>query len=243
MAHFFDIHAHLLPGVDDGAQSAEEALALLGQASADGIENMLLTPHYRGNYRSNSPAILKERLSALQAASKELPIHLYLGSEIYYQSDILARLAAGEVLTLAGSDYILLEFPSTAPPILMRTGVGTVLDGGYIPILAHVERYACCRSQPQLAAELCSMGALLQINADSVLGKTGFAQHRFCRLLLKRELVHFVASDAHDELHRPPVLSTCFRFISRRYGADYAARLFWENPGAVIQNQLLQEGL
>lgn len=234
-----DIHCHILPGVDDGAPTMKDALELLRMAYEDGISAMLLTPHYRGHYRKNTPDILWQRFEELQAeVQKELPqMELYLGSEAAWERDLGEKIAEGRVLTLHGSPYVLLEFEFGCLRSHVTDGVMDVVSCGYTPIIAHAERYEIFRRDKMLVDEVLSMGALVQLNADSVLGKRGFALKRCCHRLLKQGKAHFIASDAHDQQNRPPLLRECFEYISKRYGEDYAQVLLRDNALALVSGK------
>lgn len=239
MNGFTDIHTHILPEVDDGAKNSTEALRLLRLAWDNGTRTLFLTPHYRGKYKKNTPEILRQAFNRLQEmADAELPgMRLYLGQEISYENDAPEAMHSGKVLTIHGSRYALLEFCTNSLRSQLITGVSETVRCGFVPIVAHIERYDISRTDPTLADELLHMGALLQLNADSVLGENGFSVKRFCHRLLAEQKVHFIASDAHDVAHRPPLLRQCFLAIHKKYGKEYAARLFYENAQAVIENQ------
>lgn len=236
---FVDIHCHLLPGVDDGAPVYSETLALLQMAHADGICAMILTPHYRGHYRKNTPDILRCQFERVCAEiKKELPqMELYLGSEAAWERDLGEKIAEGHVLTMNGSPYVLLEFGFGCMRSQVTDGVMDVVSCGYTPIIAHAERYDVFRRDKNLIDEVLSMGALVQLNADSVLGKRGFALKRFCHRLLKQGKAHFIASDAHDRHRRPPALRACFEYVRKHYGEDYAWVLMRDNARALLSGQ------
>lgn len=242
MRGFTDIHTHLLPGADDGAESMSQSLRLLRMAWANGTRTVILTPHYRGKYKKNTPAMLQENFLWLrEMASQELPeMKLYLGQEIAYEADAPEAMHQGKVLAMNDSRYALLEFRTNSLRSQLITGVSETVRCGFIPIVAHVERYDICRTDQTLVEELLDMGALLQLNADSVLGSNGFAVKRFCHQLLKEQKAHFIASDAHDVKHRPPLLRQCFLRIHKKYGQPYAAALFYGNAQAVIENRIIE---
>ena len=242
MRGFTDIHTHLLPGVDDGAQSTPQALHLLRLAWENGTRTVVLTPHYRGKFKKNTPDMLRRDFARLQeAVSAELPdMQLYLGQEIAYEIDAPEAMHQGMVLSMNGSQYALLEFRTGALRSQIINGVSETVCCGFIQIVAHIERYDIARKEAELAEELLHMGALLQLNADSVLGANGFGVKRFCHRLLKEQMVHFIASDAHDPTRRPPLLRECFLRVYKKYGLDYAARLFYENAQAVIENRIIE---
>lgn len=234
-----DIHTHILPGVDDGAADMAQARKLLHMAYEDGIRMLFLTPHYRKKYRKNTPADLREVFLQLeQIVRQDFPdMKLCLGSEIHYELDAPEQLAQGNVLTLQDSDYCLLEFRPGALRSQVLMGVSEMIRYGYTPIIAHAERYDVFLQDKTLADEVLDMGALIQLNADSVLGKNGWKVKRFCKRLLKDEQVHFIASDAHDTEQRPPLLQACWQMICKKYGDEYANRLFIAHPQAIIDNE------
>lgn len=238
MNGLIDIHTHILPNVDDGAQSVMEAVKLVRQAYNDGTRALFLTSHYRGKYRENPTVWLREMFDTLVAALKEegVDMALYLGREVHYQSGVMETILPGSVMTMGDSRYVLLEFMpgSTAGQVCMA--VEETVMHGFIPIIAHAERYDIFRKQKDLAREVCGAGALIQLNADSVMGKQGFFIKRYCASLLEAELVHFVASDAHDSQSRPPLLQNCYDAVRRKYGREYALKLFRDDPRAVIEN-------
>lgn len=236
MAQFIDIHCHLLPGVDDGAQTPEQALALLQMAREDGTAAVVLTPHYRGKYRQNTPTQLRNALRSLQAiAPKDMA--LYLGNEIAYEKDIGEKMTEQKILSINDGQFVLLEFDFSTTCYQAADAVSELLGSGYTPIIAHMERYDAFVKNREFVDILLHQGALIQINADSVLGRWGFSVKRFCHWLLKSRRAHFIASDAHDLNDRPPKLSECFNYIQKKYGPDYAAALFWENARVVLEDR------
>lgn len=233
---FVDIHTHILPGVDDGAPDLAQAVALLKKAWEKGTGGVVLTPHFRGRYRDNVAQKLQPVFEQLkQEAALQCPdMKLYLGSEVGYELDVSEKIADGTVLSLNGTRYVLLEFRDKAFRSRILEGTLEVLNYGYIPILAHVERYEAIRNKPDLAAELIHLGALIQINADSVMGRLGLRVKRCCRHLLRNHCVHFVATDAHDDRHRTPNLKACYGRILRKYGEDRAKALFYQNARVML---------
>lgn len=239
MNGFTDLHTHILPGVDDGAVDLPSALALLKMARENGTRAIVLTPHYRGKYRQNTPQQLQEVFTQLcQAAGQAFPdVQLYLGQEIAYESEAPEKMTAGEILSLNHSRYVLLEFQPNAFRSYIISGISETLRHGFIPIIAHVERCEAFRKNPALVDEALEMGALAQLNADSIMGRGGFRIKWFCHRLLKAQKAHFVASDAHDGVGRPPLLRECFLKVHKKYGAEYARRLFLENAWEILQNK------
>lgn len=233
MEKFIDIHCHLLPGVDDGAGSMDDAVALLKMAWEDGTGTLVLTPHYRGHYRRNTPQQLRETFAALCAQAPE-GMELYLGCEVGYEPEVWEKLTEGRVLTIHGGRYVLLELSVGVTGPQAVQAVREIAECGFVPIIAHIERYPVFQRDKALVGAVLDQGALVQINADSIMGRWGFGAKRFCRWLLARRLAHFVASDSHDAQERPPKLAACYRYICEKYGEDYAAALFWNNARVVL---------
>jgi protein-tyrosine phosphatase len=236
-----DIHTHILPGMDDGAPDMVEARKLVHMAQTDGIRGIFLTPHYRGVYRKHTSLDLQNAFDAFCREMREAfpDMRFYLGCEIHYQSEVPELLCAGKLLPLADSQYILLEFQSNAFPSQMISAVHETVRSGFTPIIAHAERCATLRSDDALLSELLELGALIQLNADSVMGRLGFGIKHFCHKLLKARCVHFIASDAHNSLRRPPLLRECYWRVCKKYGEEYANELFFQNPQSVMDNLMI----
>lgn len=236
---FVDIHTHILHGVDDGAPNIEQAVKLLRLAARHGTSAVVLTPHHRGRFRSNTPQFLGQRFRELcDRVEQDIPgMALYLGNEAAHERELGDKVAEGRVLAINGSNYVLLEFDYNSSRIQVYEETMALIGSGYTPIIAHVERYDIFRRNKKLAEELLYVGALFQLNADSILGSCGFATKRVCHRLLKRGMVHFVASDGHDLRERPPVLDECFEYVSKRYGEEYAWRIFRENAVELLSGK------
>lgn len=239
MNGFVDMHTHILPGVDDGAKNLDEAMELVRMAFQNGTRTMFLTPHYRGKFKRNTPDFLRETFQSfcLQVEQEFPDMKLYLGNEVYFENEAPEKLLDGEILPMCDSRYALLEFRGASLRSQIVTGVYETVQHGFTPIIAHIERYDVFCKDPTLVDEVLELGALLQLNADSVLGGNGFWVKRFCHKVLKEQKVHFIASDAHDAAKRPPLLRECFLKVHKKYGGEYAHSLFYENAQAVIENQ------
>ena len=242
MDSYIDIHSHILPQIDDGAENFDMSMRMLETASENNIREIILTPHnkpMRHNVSFQTMEKLAGRLGE-EAYKRRMDIRFHLGNEIYYRSDILEALGEGKACTMAGSSYVLVEFGPMDSFGYIRNGIYHVLSGGYRPILAHAERYAEVTVSVERAEALKEMGCYIQVNAGSVMGEYGFATRHFTRSLLKRKLVYFVATDAHkDSGKRTPRLAECGQFIARKYGKDYAVRLLKENPAGVIADEYI----
>lgn len=241
MNSYIDIHSHILPQIDDGAENFNVSMKMLRTAYGDGIKTIIVTPHYKpGRHNAGSEKIhfLMDKLC--QEAKKEgIDMELYPGNEFYYHDGIFGELERNRACAMAGSAYVLIEFGPMERFEYIRSGLYEALAHGWRPILAHAERYSAVLGKTEHVEELIRLGSFIQVNAGSILGKTGMGARQFTKNLLKEHLVHFVATDAHDEKKRKPVLSDCVKYISRKYGEDYAGHLFYSNPVHIIKNEYI----
>ncbi|MBQ9122392.1 MAG: protein-tyrosine-phosphatase, partial [Lachnospiraceae bacterium] len=206
-----DMHCHILPKVDDGASSLEESMEMLRLAACEGIVKVIVTPHFKAGKHNASPDGIGRRIQELQQIVDEehLGIEILPGNEILYFNDLLEELEAKHVLTLAGSNYVLVEFMPGDSYSRIRNAVDELVGSGYVPVIAHVERYECLLKDSKLADELKMLGARIQINASSIAGKHGWKIKRYVCQLLKEQLVDYIGTDAHDMKSRKPEMSSC----------------------------------
>lgn len=198
-----DIHCHLLPALDDGAPTEEISIQMCRQAYSNGYTDVIATPHHlRGNF-DNPGFIVRKQVEILntQLKHKQIPLTVYPGHEVRLHEDLLEGLKSGNVLTLADSPYILLELPTDTVPLYTRSLIYQLLVTGYTPIIAHPERNRAIQQNPNLLAELVQMGALSQLTWSSLRSFSKFKQVSI--QLIKKDLIHFIASDAHDLVNRP----------------------------------------
>ncbi|WP_147369461.1 CpsB/CapC family capsule biosynthesis tyrosine phosphatase [Lachnotalea sp. AF33-28] len=236
-----DIHCHMLPHVDDGARSEEEAMAMLKAAYADGIRTIILTPHFRPErWKWTAGDFLHAWESLAWKAVKKWPdLKLFVGNELYYRQEIQQMLSDGQCLTMAKTRYALTEFSPSQHFPYMRDAVCELTAQGYLPILAHVERYECLEGRMDRIEELSDRGAYLQANADSILKTAGVFGNKFLKKLLKKEYIDFIGSDSHDLKSRPPSLSRCADYIQKKFNREYAERILFQNPKRLLEDKEL----
>lgn len=236
-----DIHCHILPGIDDGANSYRESLKMLEIACAEGITDIIATPHYHYKRGKASPEEILDRVDELQERARErkIPVRIHSGNELYYTHDLLKNLKAGNALTLAESDYALLEFSIREERRTIRNAVYEFLSEGYYPILAHVERYPVFRKDTEFLKDILEMGAYAQVNADSFFVQAGWDVLRFSKKIMKENLVQFVATDAHDTEKYRPALQKWSQRMERRYGKETCGKYLFENPEKILKNMEL----
>ncbi len=234
----YDIHCHIIPEVDDGAGSMEEALALLEEEVRQGVGGIILTPHYRKRmFETPESKIYSHYKMLLLEASERFPeLELKLGCEFHAHMDMEEELQHRKYISMAGSDYILLEFSGRHTKSFIKERVSAALMQGFTPILAHVERYPAITENIHLVEQLKSIGVRIQVNADSILGLDGFRIKSFCKKLLKNNLVDFIGSDAHNMQGRETHIGECADYVAKKFGADTARKIFVTNPRMILEN-------
>ena len=197
-----DFHSHILYGLDDGSKSLDESLELLKLASTSGINEILLTPHYIENtkYSSNN----KDKIKVFNKLKREIKnakidIKLYLGNEVYITDNILKLIEEGEIKTLNDSKYILIEFPLMNMIRGSKYILYDLVTHGYVPVLAHPERYRIFQRHVRMLHEYLNEGVLLQCNYKSLYGEYGHDAKKTIKYLLKNDMVTFLGSDCHHE--------------------------------------------
>ncbi|MCR4685187.1 MAG: capsular biosynthesis protein [Lachnospiraceae bacterium] len=229
-----DIHCHLLYGVDDGACTIEESEQMLRDAAKQGVTDVIVTPHYRqGMFPYHKDSIIAN-FHVLSKAASDIGVRLYPGCEYHADTDMVDYLRTGRCLTLAGSDYVLTEFSHDNTYTQIRNRLGELLSSGYSPVIAHAERYAVFAKDPKLLMQVKEMGALVQINANSILGYDGQYLKRICKKFLKYNLADIVASDCHNMTDRRSNMKDCMQYITKKYGEKQAFRLFEGNPKKIL---------
>ncbi|PZF78777.1 capsular biosynthesis protein [Aestuariivirga litoralis] len=231
-----DLHSHILHETDDGATSLEVALDMARWAADDGVEVMACTPHFLPGVYDPDPQQVVRRVAELNDHLLDAGIELALvtGCEAHVRPDLVRRLANGQVLTLHFGKYVLIEMPpSTLPPNMDRLFFD-LLAAGYKPIMAHVERYRWADRAMPFIQNLALSGVLMQVTAGSFFGDYGRSAADLSAKLLDMDLVHLVASDAHDVTRRPPGLSKAWAYVQGARGTAEANMIFKRRPEVIL---------
>jgi protein-tyrosine phosphatase len=234
-----DIHCHLLYGVDDGAQTIEESRAMLRVAKEQGVEAIILTPHYRHGMFAYPQEVIAEHYTKLRPYAEQLGIGLALGTEYHVNSEMVEAFESGRCRTLAGSRYVLCEYsPSSEFSYLYTTAQELVLHG-YVPVIAHAERCPCIVADLRGVNRLRELGAWVQLNADAILGMEGLSTKKFCKKMMKADYVDVIASDSHGVDKRACHLGQCRQVLLKKFGEEYTGRLLYRNPAKIIAGALV----
>lgn len=235
-----DIHCHILHGVDDGSGDMTDSLEMAQLAAGNGTKAIFATPHcnmphYFENFWSTQ---LEQKLSDFQRKldGRGVKLKVYSGQEIYLEEGFLQLLIRNELITLNRSRYALVELDFYERADEAYKKISALVSEGYVPIVAHPERYAFVAEDKYAAAKLRQLGALLQINSGSISGDFGTKPKRSAESILKNQLADFVASDAHSQYSRTPDLSQAHEFVCENFSYEYADLLFGINPKRVINN-------
>jgi len=234
--YYTEVHCHILPGVDDGAPDMQTALAMLREERMQGAGNVILTPHLRR--RENDYRLIRKQYRRLQEKAQEegLGIRLHLGNEIYYDSETIQNLRAGKAYTMAGSRYVLLEFSPSEHFSYISCAADEVMMAGYLPILAHAERYGCILKHLERVKALKEQGVYIQVNGDSFLKHPN---RRELIMLAREGLVDLIGTDCHRMDWRPVCMSAVCRYLVHYLTREDYCRIFFENPQAVIENRVI----
>jgi protein-tyrosine phosphatase len=233
-----DIHSHILPEVDDGPKSWETAEAMCRMAAQDGIEHMVATPHSNDRYFYDRE-YLSGLLQNLQQRIGESP-KLSLGCDFHLSlENMQAALVTPEKYRIGGSRYLLVEFSNFSIPVQIDDWLGQMVELGTRPIITHPERNPILQQTGERVLQWVKLGCAVQITASALTGSWGAKAKDMAQWFLKEKSVHFLATDAHDTVRRPPVLSEARKLVAKQFGEALANSLVDENPRAVINDQLL----
>ncbi len=242
MNAFADLHCHALCGVDDGAPDEATMYEMLRMAYQNGTRALCLTPHCSAEHMPPQALVDAAFAKALHYCRENLPdMELYLGNELTYRFGCVELLTAGECRTIADSRYVLVDFWLVPDVASILRGVDNLQNAGYLPIVAHVERYDCFGGRMKELARLIETGAVIQVNAESLLGGPFSRAGRTARRLLAEGWVDVVASDGHDTLMRAPTLEAAYGTVRKKYGEEYATRLFSETPGRILRGEKIDQ--
>lgn len=233
-----DIHTHIIPKVDDGANEYKESYEMLKRAYEMGFTDIIATSHYMdGNYVADAKK-REELIESLNSYLKDnnINIKLYLGNEIYIVLDILKLIEEGKASTLANSRYVLFEIPMNTNVLFFNECIFELKSKGYIPILAHPERYKVVKENPNIVSKWLERGLLMQSNYTSIIGEYGNEAKKTVKKLLKSNMVQFLGTDAHSEGKYEKV-KEAIKQIEKCIGKEKLEELTTINPRHIINDE------
>jgi len=233
-----DLHCHMLPGIDDGAQDMDAALTMARIAVADGITTSACTPHiYAGLYDNTADSIMLA-LSEFrrQLVNAEIPLEITYGADTHLAPDLVEGLRSKRIPSLHGSRYFLLEPPHHVAPPRLEESVFELLAAGYVPVITHPERLSWISDHHEKFCNMARRGAWLQVTAGSLTGDFGSKAQYWAERLLDEGLIHILASDAHSVDHRPPILTKGVQVVEQTLGSQEAELVVITRPQGVLNN-------
>lgn len=236
---FVDIHCHLVPGIDDGPKSWDQSLAMAEMAVADGIRQIIVTPHQLGNFCHNGGDLVRTRTDELQVEleSHGIGLRVLPGADVRIQPDMIELIQRGEVVTLADQrKHVLLELPHELYFPIDEV-LGQLSAEGMTGILSHPERNQGLLKHPENVEALVDAGCLMQITCGSLMGTFGPGPQQMAEHLIRHGLVHFLATDAHGPRSRRPLMRRAFERTRELAGDEMAVDLCCRNPAAIVTGE------
>ena len=228
-----DIHSHILPGVDDGASSMKESLHMLSMARRQGITDVFATSHYSKAFPNRDPEKLRRLRDELMSRANR-PVKGPDG-----KISVIRLLEEGKLLTLADSNYVLVEFMPSVPYSEICTAVRNLSRAGYAPVVAHAERYRCLRKGKRVE-ELIDLEALIQMNYRSVSGDWKDSTARWCKDNLKKKNIHFMGTDMHNIGNRMPDTKEAMSWMRKHLDSTYLKQITKENALRIAEDKIIK---
>jgi protein-tyrosine phosphatase len=231
-----DLHSHILPGVDDGARTMEDALEMANAAVNEGITAICATPHHRNGRFENERSRIEQEVMLFKDELKKcgIPLEVFHGQEVRLYSELIEDLEKDVLMPINNQNYLLVEFPSSSVPKYAADVLYELRLRDYTPIIVHPERNSDIIEKPELLYDFIKAGSLTQLTANSIVGNFGKKIMNFSHDLLKANMVHVIASDAHNVSSRGFHLVEAYESIQKDFGIDY--RYFLQENAALILN-------
>ena len=236
-----DIHCHILPELDDGSGSFSDSIEMARLAATSGTRCIVATPHCNipngySNYWTPEIRAAIDRLQQ-EVRARNIPITFFSGQEIFLASDFLSLLKQGKLIPINSSRYVLVEFSPFENASVALRKLQKMIAEGYVPIVAHPERYSFVHEHEDLVYRMKELGCLVQINKGSIKGRFGRKAMNSAFEILDNYDADFIASDGHSQYSRTPYLADAYEIICEHYSSDYADFLLNDNPQKVLKNE------
>lgn len=222
-----DLHSHILPGIDDGAKNMEESIALARAAVAEGITHILATPHHKAHGWNNEKKEIIQLVKQVQAEvdRNDIPLTIFPGQEVRLYGELIEDMDAGKIQFIdEGNQYVMIEFPSAEIPTYTEQLFYRLQHKGVIPIVVHPERNQGVLKDPNQLKKLIDKGALAQLTAGSYVGSFGKEAEKLSRDLIEADMIHYIASDAHNTTSRTFHLKAAYEQLEKEYGTSLVER-------------------
>ena len=239
-----DFHSHILPNIDDGSTSIGETINLIEEAKKVGFTGIISTSHYIQGYYEFDCNERRQLLDIIQnkmQAKDSLNLELYLGSEIYFSSEIIDLIKDKKASTINNTRYILFELPMNTKPLFVKELVYDIIQNGYKPIIAHPERYSYVQEQINYVQELADLGTLFQANYGSIIGMYGNDAKKTLKKLLKENLINFLGSDVHRAGQIYPKIPKILKKLNKIVSSEQLEKLTTLNAQQVLNDEDIEQ--
>lgn len=235
-----DIHTHIIPGVDDGSESINMTLSMVNSLHKQNATGIIATPHSSAFFH-DPEAVRQNYLKICGILQDFFPhIRFCLSCEVFCDMErmdtVIAGLQSGKLPTLNNTRYVLTEFPLWTRPEYILPCVERLLHHGWIPVIAHIERYDNLIANTGFIETLREMGCLLQLNVSSLEPGQDTLRCKWARILVEAQLIDFISSDTHNNYRRPPDYSHALPYLRNTCSADYLEKILWKNAEDLIWN-------
>lgn len=218
-----DLHCHILPGIDDGARNWDESLQMARLAVSEGITHILATPHHMNRSWMNSKQVIIPLVNELQDRldAEQIPLTIFPGQEVRLHGEIIENIAHNEICFIDETNkYVLIEFPTSEVPAYTERLFYEMQTQGITPIIVHPERNHAILKDPNILYEFANRGVLAQVTAASYLGKFGKEIEKVSHQMIEHNLVHFIASDAHNNTNRLFHMKEAMEKLENEFGLN-----------------------
>lgn len=236
----YDIHCHILWGIDDGAKDIDDSIEMCKSSSERGIKRIIATPHFIEGESEVEPSALMSQVYLLnqEIKSQKIDIEILPGMEIFITPNIIELYEKGKIITLNCKNYMLLELPLHGPlPNFLEDVIFHLQIKGIKPVIAHPERCRAIMKRPDIIYNLIERGCIIQINSGSLKGLYGMGPRKTAMKLLKHSMVHVIASDRHSSRRKALQFDKCYKVIKRKFGETMAEDLLKNNPLKIINGK------
>lgn len=235
-----DIHCHILPNVDDGAASVEEALEMARRANASGVTDLVVTPHLFHPQFDTESIDVEYEMNKLQRMvdAEDILLRLHSGNEVRINGEVLHELNQGNVRTLGNTRYVLIEFPHQTVPSYTEPLFFELQLAGYVPVIAHPERNQQLIAEPDRLYRFALAGGLSQVTTASVIGQFGRRTQEMALLFLRHRLSQLIASDAHNSTSREFYWEEALAVLHKEFGVQWTERLL-SNSEAILKDEVI----
>ncbi|MEG2645873.1 MAG: CpsB/CapC family capsule biosynthesis tyrosine phosphatase [Clostridia bacterium] len=236
-----DMHCHIIPNVDDGSKNINETIEMAKRAMQSGYSGIFATSHFIDKNYGTKKDDVENSVFVINKILKEknIGIELYTGNEVYYSDNIVELIEEKKVCTLAGSKYVLFELPMSGIPLGFNNEINKMLRIGYIPIIAHPERYEFTTKKFKILQPLIKDGVLLQCNIGSIVGRYGKTAQKNLLNLLKHNMVHLFGTDAHSPRNAYDDFDKATKKIKKIVGEKRFNEIFEKLPNAILKDEVV----